>query len=90
MDTISEIIYSMEGINVTEQEQFIAKLREHYATPQGMYSLWDFQDNFILMDYIFQILSGRLEDVTPYTLKEINHKDHITLTIFKKRECEDD
>lgn len=60
------------------------KLREHYATPEGVYMLLDFQDNLTLMGYFSRRLSDCLEDATPYTLKEIINKEGITLKITEK------
>ena len=62
------------------------RLREHYLTPYGMYSLLDIPNNDTMVGYIARVIFEELEDVTPYTIEQTINKESIEFKITKKEE----
>lgn len=67
-------------------ENSTVRLREHYLTPDGWYSLFDCADPHTLVNYITEFILGGAEYNGGYTLKEIVNSEYIEFKIYKKGE----
>lgn len=61
------------------------RLREHYLTPYGKYSLFDCTDPYSLINYIVNRILVELRDVEECTLTEVCDCDCIKFKIYKKK-----